>query len=93
MSSMGKLIAVTIAVLIAALFICHQWAEVEDNREADAKSAWQYETAGDRSPEPFTYDRDLAAERPVLLPVALAGGVFVVGLLVIIASNSSSDRR
>ena len=88
---MGKVIGVTVVVLIVGLFVCHQWAEVERNREADARIEWQSETAGQRNPAPFTYDRDLAAERPVLLPVALATVVFVVGSIAVIASNS--ERR
>ena len=93
MRSMGKLIAVTIAVLIAALVITHWWSDVENTREDKARIEWQADTAGQRNPPAFSYDRALPAEQPILFPVGLAAGVFVVGLLVIIASNSSADRR
>jgi hypothetical protein len=90
-ADMGKLIGITAVVFVVVLLISFGWRSVEDTREDKAEIAWQSDRLGQRSTETFTYDRDLPAEQPFLFAVGTAGVVFVVGLLVIIASNS--DRR
>lgn len=88
---MGKVIGSALVVFVLALFISFGWRSVENTREQEARSEWMYETAGQRNPEPFSYDRDLPADQPILFSAGLAVVVLVVGSIVVIGLNS--ERR
>jgi hypothetical protein len=88
---MRNVIGLAVVVFVLALFISFGWRSVENTRAEKAELAWAYETAGQRSPEPFSYDRDLPADQPILFSAGLAVAVLVVGSIVVIGINT--ERR
>lgn len=89
---MGKLIGITGVVFVLVLALSLGWRSVEETRADRAEIAWNADRIGQQTSETFTYDRDLPAEQPILVAAGTAGVVFVVGLLVIIASNTRRDH-
>ena len=87
---MERLIIGVIILLVASLVVCHIWHGIEDDRRGAAEYNYAMEHIGQRA-EPFEYNMPLPAKHPTLFPIGLSLGVFLIGLLVIIANNTSTN--
>lgn len=95
---MRTLVALTAIVFFGSLFICHQWRSgTITNAELDASRANLQNTVDSlgtgRDPELVEPDLAFPAEHPNLVPIGLSLGFFVIGLLVLIARNTSKGVR